>query len=421
MKKLFLVLLVITSLLTFAQNERTNFLKQKLATAKNDSNKVWILEELTANYAYSFADTGIMYALQGVQLAERLNYKRGEAWCMNYLTDALITMGSYSVALKYGFKSLSIFSELKDTPAIIKANGSLGLCYRDQGDYQQALFFFKAARKYLSESKSNYEKLAERDSSTFGHSRGQLKYDSKKAVAVFDIMIASAYEKSKHLDSALFYMQRGYRMLSQNDFDESGIPSTYMNIMASIYAKTNQDSIALYFYKQAIISAKYYIETDIVDAYNGIADVYFKKGKNDSAIYYAKKALIQQGGRTYPLGLMNASTLLANAYETQNKTDSALKYLRLTTVLKDSLFNQEKTRAAQSVAFNEQFHEQELTNERKELLYKQQLQNEALIKKVLIGGVVVLLLLAFIIFRNIALKRKMLENKIILEQKKQNS
>ncbi len=414
MKKIFVLLLIIFPSVSFAQTERMDYLKQKLSTAKEDTNKVWILEDLATNYAYSFADTGVTYAQQGIQLAQRLKYKKGEAWCMIALCDALTNLGSYGAALNWGYKSLSLFKSLKDTIGMIKANGSLGNCYKEQDDYSQSLLFFKAAQQLASLAKSNSQKAKESDTSAIGHS-GIIKTNFKKVAALFNIMIASVYEKNNELDSALFYGEQGYKI--QNDSSalyETGTATVYMSIMGALYAKLGNDSLAMDFYKQAVPLALKYND---LECYNGIARVYLKEGKSDSAVYYAKQVIAQPYSKAYPLAVMNASNLLAQVYESQNKTDSTLKYLKLTVALKDSLFNQQKTREAQRVAFNEQMYQQELSNQKKELLYKQQLQNEGLIRKLLVGGVLVLSLLSFIIIRNIALKRKMLENKMLLEQK----
>ncbi len=87
-------------------------------------------------------------------------------------------------------------------------------------------------------------------------------------------------------------------------------------------------------------------------------------------------------------------------------TDSTLYYYKKAIVAKDSLYSQEKQRQILSYKYKQDLHQQELVNEKKELLYKQEQEKETLIKKILIISVFVLLLLAFIIVRNISLKRR---------------
>jgi tetratricopeptide (TPR) repeat protein len=62
---------------------------------------------------------------------------------MSDLGSALTTFGSYTNALDYHYKSLASFKKLKDTSGLSIVYGQLGLCYREQGDYKQAIQNFK--------------------------------------------------------------------------------------------------------------------------------------------------------------------------------------------------------------------------------------------------------------------------------------
>ena len=61
--------------------------------------------------------------------------------------------------------------------------------------------------------------------------------------------------------------------------------------------------------------------------------------------------------------MLNAATLLASLYKTTN-SDSTVKYLTLSIALKDSLFNQEKTRQVQSLTINEQLRQSKIEEEK---------------------------------------------------------
>ena len=66
-------------------------------------------------------------------------------------------------------------------------------------------------------------------------------------------------------------------------------------------------------------------------------------------------------------GVLDAMTILAQDYKLKNQNDSAIKYLELSIALKNSLFNKEKTRAIQSLTFNEQLQQQEIEAARKSI------------------------------------------------------
>ena len=355
-----------------AQNKKIDSLKQELLVAKEDTNKVWVLTGLSENYTWSFADTALMYAQQGLQLSQELNFKSGEAYSMTDLAGALTTLGNYANALDFSYKSLTLFKSLKDPFGISYVYRRLGLCYREQGDYKQAIQYIRADLKLRELLHDDY------------------------GITVTQSMLGGIYERNNQLDSALFYAQIAYKV----NQDWSGL----LTVLGAIHAKLRHSELALDFYIKAIPSAiRDNFQVDILDAYNGIANVYINEGKTDSAIYYARQALAQKWGRAYPIGLLNASTLLADIYASKNKSDSTVKYLKVTINFKDSLFNQQKTREAQSFTFNEQLHQQELQQTLKQT--KVQYKNRINIY-ILIAGLIVLLIVAVGLWRKNVYKQK---------------
>ncbi|HEV8082858.1 MAG TPA: tetratricopeptide repeat protein [Chitinophagaceae bacterium] len=337
---------------------------------------------LSQRYTWSFVDTAIMYARQELRLSQQLNFESGIATSLNDLAGGLTTLGNYTAALDLGYKSLSMYKKLKDTLGITFALGTLGLCYRDQGDYVPAIQNIREAIRLI-----------------------KLKYGGDN-LTVISGMLSSVYERSNRLDSALLYAQQAYRQRS----DWTGL----LTVLGAIHSKLGNYGSSLAFYRKAIpLAIQGNAQIDILDALNGMARVYLNIGKTDSAIYYAKQALTQKWGKGYPISTLHASTLLANIYESQNKTDSTLKYLKLTINLKDSLFNQQKTREAQGFTFNEQLHQQELKQQlaQSELQYKNRLN-----VYILLGGLFILLLVAAGLWRRNVYKQK---SYTLLEKQKQ--
>ena len=94
MKKISLFVIILTSLKSFAQfsqNKTIDSLKLALATAKEDTNKVWILDALSSSYTFSSADTAVIYAQQELRLSQQLNFREGMASGMAELGGALTT------------------------------------------------------------------------------------------------------------------------------------------------------------------------------------------------------------------------------------------------------------------------------------------------------------------------------------------
>ena len=70
--------------------------------------------------------------------------------------------------------------------------------------------------------------------------------------------------------------------------------------------------------------------------------------------------LAEKIAKSYPLSLLKTLNLLADIYQSKNNPDSSLKYLRMSIILKDSLFNREKTNAFQNVIFKDKEKQKEV-------------------------------------------------------------
>jgi signal transduction histidine kinase len=99
------------------------------------------------------------------------------------------------------------------------------------------------------------------------------------------------------------------------------------------------------------------------------------------------------------VGTLKASDLLVTLYELQKKPDSALKYFRMSAILKDSLFGREKVIAEQNLLYTKKEKEKELEASRIKFRNQSRLY-------LLSGGIIALLIIAFILLRANRQKQK---------------
>jgi two-component system NtrC family sensor kinase len=371
MKKTFFIwsLLLSSFAKTNAQFYNTDSLKQQLNYAREDTNKVSLLLQISHIYTWSYADTSIIYAQQALDLAQKLDYERGIALAQGQMSRALTTLGNYPLALDYAFKALRWTEKYGSVGYISYANAGIAMCYREQGDYNASLVY---CRKSLALSDTI-------QSANFDHA------------SIWGI-VAAVFEKNNQPDSGILYAKKAYKLHD----DWSGT----LYVLGSAYSKKNNYDSAMFYYRAGLPAAvQNHTEIDLIDIYNGIAIVKKAQGDIDSAAWYAKKALAEKVGKTYPLGLLRAANMLVDLYQSEDKADSTLKYLRTSISLKDSLFNREKTIAIQNLAFKEQEKQKEIEASR--LKY----QNRSKIYA-LLGGLVALLVIAFILLKNNRNKQK---------------
>jgi len=361
-----IILSIVAHITALAQPAAIDSLKNELVIAKEDTTKVWLLYELSNRYTWSYADTSMLYAQRGMDLAQKLNFKRGIELGYHHICGALTTLGNYPLALEYAFKTLSLAEQRDSNWAMAFSNLNVAMCYRELGDYQNALIYCRRA---------------------LARSTGMGLYGRYNIWGT----VASVYEKNNQYDSAILYARKSYKI----DSKWSGL----LYVLGSAYTKMHEYDSAMYFYRQGLpIADQNNTRIDLLDIYNGIAMVQMARNTMDSAIWYSKKALAEQVGKTYPLGQLNAANMLATIFDKQNKSDSTLKYLKIAITLQDNLFNREKTMAIQNLDFKEKEKQKEI--EASKLESRNRIWTNAML-----GSLFTLTVIAFLLFRNNRMKQ----------------
>jgi signal transduction histidine kinase len=392
MKTIFVAIIFLISISVFAQvntGADADSLKRLLAVAKEDSTKVNLLRNLSWAYLFVYADSGVQYAKQGLQLAETIGYTEGKFSNTRALVTGLIRLGNFGEALNYGFKGMQLAQSLKDTAALGWMYLILMDCYRAQEDYKEALAYgFKA--KQIS---------------------GSSHFDPR-ATGVCLGYIASVYERSNQPDSALYYAKMTMKFINNMKLPNNW--SGLFLVLGNIYLEKKQPDTALYYYRTCILLAKQQrVYIDLVDTYNKISEIFQAKGQMDLSIYYANMSISQEGINTYPDGELRSALQLVNVYELKGAKDSVIKYQKLAISLKDRLFDRQKTREAQRFIFDERLHQQELQQQlaQTKLVYRNRLNIYFLL-----AGLLILIIVAGGLWRRNVFKQRAYA---LLEKQKQ--
>jgi two-component system NtrC family sensor kinase len=369
-----------------SQNRFSNpdSLKTVLDTTSQDTTKVLLFADLSFTYAFLQLDTSIFYAQKAISLARQLKYKKGEAAGMDSYGWALWASGNYDKAIEAALKSLNLYKELRDYDKMVSAYTALAVYYRDADDSGEAL-------KYGILSKNLFES----------------PFVTRNFVGIEPYTtIGSIYLFNNQIDSAAWYISKSYEREKATRKNPYGYT---MNMMGLIETKKKHYQRALDYYRALIPKAmevKNYL--DVVDAYTSIATVYRETGNIDSSIWYAKEILRKPTFSIFTQGVLFALTTLAQDYRIKNNNDSALKYLELRVALNDSLFDKSKSRAIQTLTFNEKIQEQEI--EDAAARYQNKVRLYGLLS---LSGL--FLLIGIILYRNNKVKQK--ANTLLQQQK----
>jgi tetratricopeptide (TPR) repeat protein len=169
------------------------------------------------------------------------------------------------------------------------------------------------------------------------------------------------------------------------------------------YLYLNQYQTALpYFLKTLVFQQQFNDKIEIKRTLLDIAKTYDALQKNDSAILYAKQGLAVAIEIKSKPAIRDGYEILYNAYSRMNKTDSAFKYYREYVDMKETVMNSQMK--GKLAAYN--YEHTIALLDKETVLQQQQLKQEKTNRNILIASLIIGLLLAAFVIRNIQLKRK---------------
>jgi two-component system, NtrC family, sensor kinase len=110
MRKLIVLLMLLDccSSTVFAQDKKTDSLRQLLSTTKEDTSRVLLMEEIATTFIYSIPDTALFIAQQGLQLSNKIDFKKGQLLCLRATGNVFQSTGNYPRALEAYLQALKM-------------------------------------------------------------------------------------------------------------------------------------------------------------------------------------------------------------------------------------------------------------------------------------------------------------------------
>ena len=365
MKKICLLLLYAAlSLNCYAQNKSIDSLKQKLLSAKSDTNKVNLLWKLAHHYNFTFTDTALTYANQSLALAKKLDFKKGEIRALLALGGIHSLRGDYPASLSIQLKALQLAESVKNDTLVSRSLSANGFTYLQSGNYQKSLdYLYKRRKREDWRRQTNVEKEAD---------------------AVFT---ARAFFKLNKLDSTQYFEMYALALDKKN---KSRFSPLY-NLMAEISGHKGEFRKAInYLYP---FSQDTNVTISKPFCCGRLAEYYQKIGYTDSAIYFAKETIVLEKQEKMFVASEPAIQALVKIYTSTHQVDSAFKYLKLGLDIKDTVFSQQKLNALQNISLYEQQRQRELAEAN--LKYQTSVRMYTLV-----GTSTAFLVIGFILWRN---------------------
>ena len=467
---------VMNSSLCFAQH-KLDSLNGVLKTEKEDTNKVKTLNDISEQSWRTGQDSiSLLYAADADSLAKKLNFKKGVAAA--YRNSAIVYwyLGNYPRSLDYNFKALSINQSIGNKSGIASNYGNIGIVYLDQGNYTGALEYFTKALAIAQETGNkssvgsnmgniglvywnigNYPKALDYYFNALAINK---EIGNKSAEANNMGNIGIIYNEEGNKDKALEYDLKTLDIEKEID-DKNGIARNLGNI-GLVYSDLGKYNNALEYDEKALaLSKELGNKNDIARILGYLGTIYLDKNDYSNARGYYKDALDlnreignKDGMAVSLCNLGGVSGKQKKYTEALNELDSALTisaslgekdivkdvYYGIASidsnmgnykaayndykkfiVYRDSLINEANTKKTVQAEMNFTFEQKQAAEkaeqDKKDTIAEQNRKKQAIIRNSFIAGFVLMIALAFFIFRGYRQKQK--DNVLITKQKEE--
>lgn len=262
---MFLVILLSSGFNTMAQMDITH-LTSKLKNAAADTQKVLTLDSIAAYYKDINPDTGIIFARQGLELAQELKYTYGEGSLRLMLSLLYGHIGDMDDASAQGMQAVQLFKKAAFNIEMARAYNQLGANEGKRGNYD-------TATKYLVEA----ERIAEQ------------MHDSSDLINIY-VNLGNVFEENISLDKALEYFNKSLSYAAHKPSQKF----LALNDIGIVYGKKGDLERALTYFNAVLEesdSSSIQFANLRLNALMNCEIVYDKMGDHNKAFHYIDQVL----------------------------------------------------------------------------------------------------------------------------------
>jgi len=395
------------------QQRELDSLLEVLKTIPKDTTKVLTYSRVSLLYSrtYKNDDLAIKFADSVMALSEELKYERGIAHA-NYRYGGIDRFqGNYQSALRHFQEFLRYHKKQGDSLKVAVGLYQMGVVYRNLGDLDKSLSAYFRALK-IQEKVNNRREIAplfnsigniyrrmnkQNDAISMYTEANEIFYSLKlmKNYAMGLQNIGNAYVTLEKIDSA---RQKYIEALNiVQDLGEDVETAMVLSNLGSLYQNQGQSEQALSALLRSL-AIRRTLPHKRSTAYNlkKIGEVYTKLNKYKEAYQYINEGLKLSREINSKDLLQEFYENFAELYKAQNNFEKAYAYYELSVQMKDSVFNLEKTEVINELQTK---YETEKKDQQIALLAKEkeiqekEIQRQATLKKIFIGGMALLLLI----------------------------
>jgi C4-dicarboxylate-specific signal transduction histidine kinase/tetratricopeptide (TPR) repeat protein len=321
-------------------------------------------------------------------ILESIDDKKGLAYLLRMNANLLMDDGKHAQSLDDFLRALKLAHEIGDIKQVVEVERTIGYLYNILGEYQKAI---------------PYQEDALKQAQSIGYTQG---------VSSAYNAIGKTYKTSGDYPASLDAYTKGLRIDEQFK-DSANIYIDHSNI-GDVYERMGNYPQAFFHLWQVWNFYKNVPRTTMIpwDEW-ALAKAYTHSGRPDSGLYFGKHSyqLSQQLG--WRLYLREITQIIAESAAKLKQWDTAYKYQVLTSAYKDSLTGVDIARRTTMLQASYDLDKKQTEIE----LQKAENRKERAFLVMVLGGLVSVIVLAVILFRNNRAKQR--ANTLLQKQKQE--
>lgn len=397
-KELLVAVLFLLTVASFAQRQKIDGLKSEIRTA-SDTTRVRLLNEISWLYKNINIDSAIRYAREALVLARRTNAQALIGASLNSLGSAKQAAGEYDSALAYLNQSIRIKTVSGDSSGITSELSNIGIIHDEKGDYDKALRYYFAAL-HLARKNGDLRTEANTLSNIGVVYKKEKEYENvltyyqtalelyKKLNSDFGITVTSGNIGSVLIQTGDYRKSIAYARQARKGYEQLGyvryVPYTLGN-MAIAYDSLHEYGRAESLYLEAF-NQHMQFGNSYEAAYNGknLASFYLRQRRLSRGKAFGEKAIQLSKKIGAKEMLRDSYQVMASIHRSLGQFRDAYAYELEYNALKDSLFEENKTKAIleMQAKYEAESRELEISNQKARLatneLELQRRQNQIL-------------------------------------------
>lgn len=265
--------------LSFGQGKHTiDSLEIELSKAKDDIQKVGIMEGLAYNYLFSDLKQAKVYHSKATAQAKKINYHENDGTLLNIAGVIQLYDGHVDQAISTLKQAEKILLKRKDKKAQIAVHINIAMAYTQKKDISMAV--------------SNYQKAL----------KLSIEIGDKKRIANVYSNLGALYQDVNSIDSALIFHNLALKIREETS-DSVGMAVSFYNIGAINSIIGELENAILNYTKSAEIFEHFMMEGNLTQVYNSMSGTNWKLKNYQEALEYNESAqkLAEKTGMTHLL------------------------------------------------------------------------------------------------------------------------